>query len=560
VSNDWNIQGELQRVKDGEFFPYNEEVYLELSDYSKKVEDVSTVKLWMRISDENYASLKADWTSWMNQCKTFVTNMEIVLAAILFSVIVIIIAAFPKDTNAFGAKFDRIWLEATILLGIIFFGLSAGCATAYVQLVYEQVSEQFVHMAMAGILFFELLTIYCCISIVRKIKMRYFLKSSVCYKAIKKVFVTIRAQKEEWSYWKNKQQSTLSFKEKEMKRKRISLIITLISGIICIFVLCVLGLEWPGVMILALIAAIFMIRFYQKLWKDYQKDIQDLLDLEKILQQIYEISNGNLHAQTDINGQSLYYKATTDLASIGQGMAKSVEEQLKGERMKIDLITNVSHDLKTPLTSIISYIDLLSKDETLSDEARDYVSILERKSERLKNIVIDLFDLAKSTSGNAEVDFSILDMRKLVDQTLIEMEDKVQESGFEIITDYEAEHAQFEGDANRMYRVVQNVLENALKYSLKGSRIYIKVSDLGDLWQLSIKNTASYRMKFTEEEILERFSRGDKSRTTEGSGLGLSIAENFTKLCGGEFHIKIDGDQFVVEIRFGKKFAFIEEV
>lgn len=234
-------------------------------------------------------------------------------------------------------------------------------------------------------------------------------------------------------------------------------------------------------------------------------------------------------------------------------MEKSVEEQLKGERMKIDLITNVSHDLKTPLTSIISYVDLLAKDETLSDEARDYVTILGQKSERLKNIVVDLFDLAKSTSGNAKVDFSILDMRKLMDQTMVEMEDKIQASGFEIVTDYEVEQAHFEGDANRMYRVVQNILENALKYSLKGSRIYIRICEEEGKWMLSIKNTASYRMQFTEEEILERFYRGDKSRTTEGNGLGLSIAQSFTGLCGGDFKIKIDGDQFMVKLLFPKK-------
>ena len=233
-------------------------------------------------------------------------------------------------------------------------------------------------------------------------------------------------------------------------------------------------------------------------------------------------------------------------------MAKSVEEQVKSERMKVDLITNVSHDLKTPLTSIISYIDLLSRDEALSDEARDYVTILEKKAERLKNIVTDLFDLAKTTSGNVKAEFSIMDMRKLVEQTLIEMDDKITSSGFEIITAYDVENAQFQGDANRMYRVVQNVIDNALKYSLKGSRIYIHVQDAGKKWKLSVTNTAAYRMEFTEEEILERFTRGDESRTTEGSGLGLSIADSFTRFCGGDFHVKIRGDQFTVEIAFVK--------
>ena len=139
-----------------------------------------------------------------------------------------------------------------------------------------------------------------------------------------------------------------------------------------------------GIFPIGILALIWMVIFFQRLFRDYKKDVQDLLDLEKVLQQIYEISNGNLNATTDIGEDSLYYKATTSLCDIGSGMAKSVEEQVKSERMKVDLITNVSHDLKTPLTSIISYIDLLSRDEALSDEARDYVTILEKKAETLK--------------------------------------------------------------------------------------------------------------------------------------------------------------------------------
>jgi signal transduction histidine kinase len=426
----------------------------------------------------------------------------------------------------------------------------------YIEMMMDGYNRQLVNLAMAGAALCEFLIVYTCISWVRKIKESYFMKSALCYKILHKIWKKMKQQKEEWEIWRDKSDSTLNLREKEMKRKKKSLIITILSGTLLVWFVLLMAVTFEAVpFILAdIVLALFLLRFFRKLWKDYQKEIQDLLDLEKVLQQIYEISNGNLMARTEIEPDSLYYKATKDLSEIGQGMAKSVEEQLKSERMKIDLITNVSHDLKTPLTSIISYVDLLSKDESLSEEAHDYVSILEKKAERLKNIVIDLFDLAKSTSGNAEVNLSIMNMEKLIEQTLIEMEDKVQESGFEIITDYNVERPLFEGDVNRMYRVVQNLLENALKYSLAGSRIYISISEEAEKLKLSIKNTASYRMKFTEEEILERFTRGDESRTTEGSGLGLSIAENFTKLCGGEFKVKIDGDQFTTEIQFAKKY------
>ena len=259
-------------------------------------------------------------------------------------------------------------------------------------------------------------------------------------------------------------------------------------------------------------------------------------------------------AITDISEDSDYYEYSQKLTHIGQGMEKALETQMKGERMKIDLITNVSHDLKTPLTSIIGYVDLLSRDDTLSDEAKDYVTILVKKTERLKDIISDLFELAKSTSGDIKVDMEEMDMKRLVEQTLGDMADQIEESGFGIRYQCNTEHTKFMGDGNRMYRVVQNVIENALKYSLKCTRIFIYITEEAGNIVLKVTNTASYEMNFTEEEIMERFARAEKSRTSEGNGLGLSIADSFTKNCGGKFEIKIEGDQFTVTIQFKQYF------
>lgn len=273
-------------------------------------------------------------------------------------------------------------------------------------------------------------------------------------------------------------------------------------------------------------------------------------DLNMLVDQIERISNGELTATTDISQESAYYEYSQKLTNIGQGMEKALETQMKGERMKIDLITNVSHDLKTPLTSIIGYVDLLSRDQTLSAESRDYVTILINKTERLKSIISDLFELAKETSGDAKVDLEEMDMKRLVEQTLGDMADQIEESGFAIRYQCEATHTRFIGDSSRMYRVVQNVIENALKYSLKGTRIFLRITEADQNIKLEVINTASYEMNFTEEEIMERFARAEKSRTSEGNGLGLSIADSFTKNCGGEFSIRIDGDQFLVTIQF----------
>lgn len=235
---------------------------------------------------------------------------------------------------------------------------------------------------------------------------------------------------------------------------------------------------------------------------------------------------------------------------INKGFDASLKEQVKSEKMKVALITNVSHDLKTPLTSIISYVDLLSKEENLSDTAKDYVRILSEKSSRLSNMVSDLFDLAKSSSGNMPIDTENIDLKKLIEQTLADMEDKIDKSGLVMKTTLPEKALIIFADGKKLYRVFQNIIDNALKYSFKGTRVYISLEEKNGKAIAVIRNTAGYEMDFTAEEILQRFSRGDKSRTTEGSGLGLSIAESFTQVCGGTFKVDIDGDLFKVTISF----------
>lgn len=273
-------------------------------------------------------------------------------------------------------------------------------------------------------------------------------------------------------------------------------------------------------------------------------------DVEILVEHIEQIYAGNLEYKSTMPKKSLLYNSSKKLENIGEGLQKSVEHQIKNEKMKMDLITNVSHDLKTPLTSIISYIDLLSKEKNISEEERDYIRILAQKSDSLKNIVADLFDLAKVTSGNSEIELEGIDMHKLIIQTLADMEDKIDSSKYIIKTVLPDLPACVLADGKKMYRVFQNVIDNALKYSLTGTRIFIESEIVNDKINISIKNTASYEMDFTEDEILERFSRGDKSRTTDGNGLGLSIAQSFTQACGGQFKILIDGDQFKVNISF----------
>lgn len=274
-------------------------------------------------------------------------------------------------------------------------------------------------------------------------------------------------------------------------------------------------------------------------------------DMGKLLSQIDVMAEGNLQLEPAEIDDPDIVEASEKLCGISKNLKKIMEKQMQAERMKIELITNVSHDLKTPLTSMVGYIDLLKK-EDLSNEARDYVDVLSVKQEQLKAMIQDIFDLSKSTSGEVELDLEELDMKKLLEQTLGDMEDAIVKSGMEIREKMAEGTLKFVGDGKKMYRVLQNLISNALKYSLKGTRIYIESLQEGQDVKLTIKNISSYEMDFTPEEIRERFTRADKARNTEGHGLGLAIAESFVKNMGGTFEVDIDGDQFKVSIRFHK--------
>ncbi len=266
-------------------------------------------------------------------------------------------------------------------------------------------------------------------------------------------------------------------------------------------------------------------------------------DVGQILGELHHLSQGQPVQQVYVEETSPLYEAACDLDEITESLDLSVQRQMQSEQMKVDLITNVSHDLKTPLTSIIGYIDLLKKEE-MSPEAKDYVSVISVKSERLKEMIQDLFEISKATSGNAELELEKLDMVKLMEQTLGDMEDRIADSGRTIRTNFPETALYISGDGRKLYRVYQNLIENALKYSMEGTRIYVDVAMEDQSVVTTIKNIAAYEMNFTTDKIVERFQRGDDSRTTEGHGLGLAIAKSFSEACGGHLDIVIDGDMF----------------
>ncbi len=297
-----------------------------------------------------------------------------------------------------------------------------------------------------------------------------------------------------------------------------------------------------------IVAMIYSVVLFIMIKKQYYKVTNNY---SKLLKLTNEISKGNLDVNTD-EDLGTFNVLKDEIADIQIGFKKAVNEEVKSQKMKTELISNVSHDLKTPLTSIITYVDLL-KDKNLSDEKREkYLDTLDRKSQRLQELIEDLFEVSKANSGNVNLNIVDVDIVSLMKQTLLEVDDKIKNASLNIRNNFPSDKVILKLDSQRMFRVFENLLVNITKYAMEGSRVYIDIFDKSDCVEISLKNMTADEISFNVNELVERFVRGDKSRNTEGSGLGLAIAKSFVELQGGEFDVSIDGDLFKVVIKFAK--------
>lgn len=272
-------------------------------------------------------------------------------------------------------------------------------------------------------------------------------------------------------------------------------------------------------------------------------------DIGALNDQILSVREGNLTNTLVLSEDTDLREAAENLNEIQKGMETALKEQVKSERMKVDLVTNVSHDIKTPLTSIISYVELLRQEQELPEHVKEFVRILWEKSERLKNIVQDVFEISKATSGQLPIEMENLDMGKLLRQTLADMNDRISQSSLTVKTAIPDTPVPVFADGQRLYRVFQNLLLNALQYSLEGSRVYLSLAREQGEVIVSVKNTSGAELS-DGKNFTERFVRGDESRTDGGSGLGLSIAKSFTEACGGSLSVETDADLFTVTVIF----------
>lgn len=272
---------------------------------------------------------------------------------------------------------------------------------------------------------------------------------------------------------------------------------------------------------------------------------------KKIKQGISQIAHGEIDYKIDTTGLSGEQKEVAELVNvIGTGLNKAVEKSVKNERLKTDLITNVSHDIKTPLTSIINYVELLKQENFEDPKIRRYIEVLEQKSQRLKTLTEDVVEASKVSSGNISLDMMNLNLVEMIQQTSGEFQEKFAARNLEEVLNLPEEEAMICVDGRRTWRVLENIYNNAAKYAMEGSRIYADLTVLEDQVLFTLKNVSAYPLNISADELTERFIRGDISRSPEGSGLGLSIAKTLTEMQKGQFELYLDGDLFKVTIRF----------
>lgn len=276
-----------------------------------------------------------------------------------------------------------------------------------------------------------------------------------------------------------------------------------------------------------------------------------LLCMKKLLKAGEELSQGNMDYRVDTARMRGPMKEHGEqLNRIGEGMNKAVNERMKSEHFRTELITNVSHDIKTPLTSIINYVDLLEKEEIDNEKAREYLEVLSRQSARLKKLIDDLIEASKASTGNLNVNLERCQLGVLIDQCAGEYAEKLKAAGLELVVTKPEETVTVMADGRHMWRIFDNLLNNICKYAMAGTRVYINLDRAAGRATVSFRNISAQQLNISGEELLERFVRGDSSRNTEGSGLGLSIARSLMQLQKGELELTVDGDLFKVVLRF----------
>lgn len=520
-----------QRLMDSDYNFIDKSFKSNLNEAFCKLNSNNNVKnlkfaYYASLDDEVFKDIERDL--FMDQVQVQI-GVSVLIAAVLSAILGLFMNMEKIDDSESLRKVFKFPIELVIILFVIFVFSSAGISS--INQIYSNLYI-FYLLYFLGLVIISLTVNYLVIllkSTFNKNTENYLVKNALIYRAFKASIAEFsRVDK---------------FDNKEINNAKMKF--TLVYLAIC-FVVFLLFLFFAGMFASSPEAILIpMIIFAGFIYFIILKNINQVARINK---EASEIVGGNYKKKIEKNG-GLYDGIVDNFNNIGSNLDLAIEEAVKSERLKTELITNVSHDLKTPLTSILNYSDLLSKEDNSQEEAKEYAKIINEKSNKLRVLIEDLFEVSKATSNNIELDRQELDFNSLVAQSIGEWEDKIKENNIEIISNLSEEKVMLKIDGQKFSRVLDNLFSNISKYALENSRVYVDLRDEGGV-KLTIKNISKYPLNISAEELMERFTRGEKSRTTSGSGLGLSIASSFVRAHGASFDIDIDGDLFKVTIEF----------
>ena len=520
-----------QRLMDSDYNFIDKSFKSNLNEAFCKLNSNNNVKnlkfaYYASLDDEVFKDIERDL--FMDQVQVQI-GVSVLIAAVLSALLGLFMNMEKVDSSGSLRKVFKFPIELVIILFVIFVFSSAGISS--INQIYSNLYI-FYLFYLLGLVIISLTVNYLVIllkSTFNKNTENYLVENALIYRAFK---ASIR----EFS-------KVDKFDNKEINNAKMKF--TLVYLVLCIVVF-LLFLFFAGMFASAPEAILIpMIIFAGFIYFIILKNINQVA---RINREASEIVGGNYKKKIEKAG-GLYDGIVDNFNNIGSNLDNAIEDAVKSERLKTELITNVSHDLKTPLTSILNYSDLLSKEDNSQEEAKEYARIINEKSNKLRVLIEDLFEVSKATSNNIELDRQELDFNSLVAQSIGEWEDKIKENNIEIISNLPEEKVMLKIDGQKFSRVLDNLFSNISKYALENSRVYVDLRDEGGV-KLTIKNISKYPLNISAEELMERFTRGEKSRTTSGSGLGLSIASSFVRAHGASFDIDIDGDLFKVTIEF----------
>ena len=502
--------------------------------------------LLVRFTDAQAAPIKAEWETQKTQI-TGVLHQAIVLtciALVLFVYLLFVTGRKPEDEDVHLVTIDRLPVEVNVLCFWAVLGTAGGLNLALMGELLNGTNDMSI-MLVPSILFFVAAFAFALeltLSLVRVIKNRSFVQQCWSIRFVRWCWRT--AVKLCESLWHGLGRLRRIFARAlfgNYKTRNVVLLFTAYSAVLAFF-----AAVFGGV------GGSFFVFVFGTVWflaAGYFL-IKRITGFERIVDALRRLRAGDLSFKLTDMPEGVFAEMAEDINSLGDGMQAALQNEVRAERMKSELITNVSHDLKTPLTSILNYSDLLGKMDLTPEEANDYARIIYQKGLRLKNLTSDLFDISKVQSGAEQIISERLDACTLARQALAEQDKAVQESGLTVKAAIPERELPIWADGRKLSRVLENLIGNCVKYALKGTRVFLSVAEENGRAIIELKNTANYEMDFAADEITERFVRGDAARSTEGSGLGLAIAKSYTEACGGTFDVSVDGDQFKVRIGF----------